>query len=243
MKIRNVVKFILPAIAVVMLAGCGGARASANVVINPDSTIQLEQVVLVEAHDGDEEVSLDASPYNAMKPAAGNEIYEKTEQQSTTIDGVDYVGYYTKTKAMTLADYQKFQQEVGISAFTPRIQIVNTGIPFVRIAKVDSSGLMDEYRKTYSLDGSSIKVNVSVPGKVKESNATTIDKDTGAYVWENDDCNDISITFQYVDMSGGAKKILAVAVVLGYVLVGLAVLNTFTKISPKKSSPSVPMPF
>lgn len=242
MKMRNIVKSILPAIAVVLLAGCGGARASANVVINPDSTIQLEQVVLVEAHDGDEEVSLDASPYNAMKPSAGDEFYEKTEQQGKTIDGVDYVGYYTKTKPMTLAEYQKYQQVAG-SAFTPRIQIVNTGIPFVRLAKIDSSELMDEYRKNYSLDGSSVKVNISVPGTVKESNQTSIDKDTGAYVWENDDCNDISITFQYVDMSGGAKKILAVVVVLGYVLVGLAVLNAFTKIPPKKASSSVPMPF
>ena len=242
MKLRNIARLILPAVAAVVLAGCGNARASANIVVNPDSTIQVEEIVLVDAHDGDTDVDLNAEPYSAMKPRAGDTYYETVEQRTTTIDGTDYTGYYSKTKTMTLPEYSQWQEKTGESAFAPRIQIVKTSIPFFRVAKVDASGLLDQYRQKYNLDGSSIKVNVSVPGTVTASNQTEIDSKTGAYVWENEDCNDISITFRYIDMSGGAKKILAVIVVLGYVLAGLAVLNAFTKIPAKKSA-SVPMPF
>ena len=243
MNIKKIFRSLVPMAAVLVLSGCGGARASANIVINPDSTIQVEEIVLVDAHDGDKDVDLNASPYSAMKPTAGDTYYETVEQRETTIDGTDYIGYYSKTNLMTLADYSQWKDRSGESAFAPRIQIVKTGIPFVRVAKVDASGLLDQYKEKYSLDGSSIKVNISVPGTVTESNQTSIDEKTGAYVWENEDCNDISITFRYLDMSGGAKKILAVVVVLGYTLVGLAVLNAFTKIAPKKSSSSIPMPF
>lgn len=243
MNVKKFYRSLVPFVAVLALSGCGGARASANIVINPDSTIQVEEIILVDAHDGDKDVDLNTVPYSAMKPTAGDTYYDTVEQRETTIDGTDYIGYYSKTNLMTLDDYSQWKDKAGESAFAPRIQIVKTGIPFVRVAKVDASGLLDQYAEKYSLDGSSIKVNISVPGTVTDSNQTEIDAKTGAYVWENEDCNDISITFRYLDMSGGAKKILAVVVVLGYTLIGLAVLNAFTKIPAKKSGSSVPMPF
>ena len=235
MNFAKIFKTLLPIITAVVLSGCG-ARASANVIINPDSTIQIEQLVLVEAKDGDQAVDLNTAPYNAIKPTGLDTYFEKREERSTTIDDVNYIGYYTQTKAMTLSEYSTFQSETGGSTFAPRIQIVKTGVPFLRIAKIDSTGLLDAYKEKYSLDGSSIKVNINVPGTVKESNQTKIDPDTGAYVWENEDCNNISITFRYFDMSSGAKKVLGVVVIVGYVMVGLAVLDMFTR--PKKQNPA-----
>lgn len=150
MNIKKIFRSLVPMAAVLVLSGCGGARASANIVINPDSTIQVEEIVLVDAHDGDKDVDLNASPYSAMKPTAGDTYYETVEQRETTIDGTDYIGYYSKTNLMTLADYSQWKDRSGESAFAPRIQIVKTGIPFVRVAKVDASGLLDQYRQKYT---------------------------------------------------------------------------------------------
>ncbi len=229
MKTDTIRKAMLSAIACTALAGCG-SRASVNISVNPDSTIVVEEVVLLADSDDGTPVDYTQQPYARLVPSDASQMYEENTQHVETIDGTEYTGYYTKTKAMTLDEYKQLASNGGDYAFTPEIQIVKSGIPFVKMAKISSTGALDAITSAgYTLDGSSLKVNISVPGTVLESNQTEIDSKTGAYVWENDDINNMSITFRYLDTSGAFKNVMAAIVLIGFVLVGLEVLNVFTK--------------